>query len=97
MLDLKKGNVLVNVSGTSDGLVVCVCLFLDTVLAFKKKMKVAQFAEKDPEAMRETEAREREEKEMAEAMALDSRCEVVLPGAMPRRGTVVFTGKYLVN
>ena len=55
-------------------------------------MKLAQFSEKDPEANRDAAARV--EKEMAEAIALDSRCEVVLPGAMPKRGTVVFTGNH---
>ena len=66
--------------------------FLDSVLAFKKKMKLAQFAEKDPEAVRQAAEKERKEKEMAEAIAVGSRCEVVLPGTLPKRGTVMFTG-----
>ncbi len=63
------------------------------MLAFKKKMKLAQFAEKDPEEVRKAEEKERKEKELAEAIVVGSRCEVALPGAMPKRGTVMFTGE----
>ena len=97
---------MINSTGTDYGTLLYIhfwvkflfCLCIDTVLAFKKKMKLAQFAEKDPDASKEAAAREMEEKKMAEAIAVGSRCEVVLPGSMPRRGIVMFTGiKHLIQ
>lgn len=66
----------------------------DSVLAFKKRMKLGQFVEKDPAAEAEAAAKEVIEKQEAEAIPVGSRCEVTLPGATPRRGTVMFVGKY---
>ena len=65
----------------------------DSVLAFKKRMKLGQFAERDPAAEEEARAREEAEKREAEAVPVGSRCEVTLPGATAKRGTVMFVGK----
>jgi tubulin-folding cofactor B len=65
----------------------------DSVLAFKKRMKLAQFVERDPAAEEEARAREEADKREAEAIPVGSRCEVTLPGATAKRGTVMFVGK----
>ena len=67
----------------------------DSVLAFKKRMKLGQFAERDPTAIAEAAARDEAEKMAAEAVPVGSRCEVALPGTVPKRGTVMFVGKQL--
>ena len=66
----------------------------DSVLAFKKRMKLGQFAEKDPSAEAETAVREEADRKEAEAIPVGSRCEVALPGTVPKRGTVMFVGKW---
>ena len=57
-------------------------------------MKLGQFAERDPAAEAEAAAREEADKKEAEAVPVGSRCEVALPGAVPKRGTVMFVGKW---
>lgn len=63
----------------------------DSALAFKKGMKLAQFAERNPEAAEEM---ERKQKEAADAIPVGSRCEVTVAKAAPKRGTVMFVGGY---
>ncbi len=58
-------------------------------------MKVGRFAEKDPEAEAAAKEEEKLERAAAEAIAVGSRCEVALPGAAPKRGTVMFVGEPL--
>lgn len=67
-------------------------LALDSVLAFKKRMKLGRFADKDPEAEAKAAAKDEEERLLAESIALGARCEVTVPGAMPKRGVVMFVG-----
>ena len=67
----------------------------DSVLAFKKRMKLGQFAERDPAAEEEAREREETEKREAEAVPVGSRCEVTLPGATAKRGTVMFVGELM--
>lgn len=69
-----------------------VCVHLDSVQAFKKRMKLGQYAEKDEAAIAEEKEKEEEEKKEADAIPVGSRCEVTLPKAMPKRGTVMFVG-----
>lgn len=69
---------------------------LDSVQAFKKRMKLGRFAAKDPEAEARATAKEEQERAEAEAIPIGARCEVTLPGCGARRGTVMFVGNYLV-
>ena len=57
-------------------------------------MKLGRFADQGPEAAAEAAAQEEREKAEAEAIAVGARCEVTLPGATPKRGTVMFVGKH---
>jgi hypothetical protein len=65
---------------------------LDSVQAFKKRMKLGRFADKDPEAEARAAVQEEQERTEAEAIPIGARCEVTLPGTMPKRGTVMFVG-----
>ncbi|XP_022087652.1 tubulin-folding cofactor B-like [Acanthaster planci] len=70
----------------------------DSVLAFKKKHKIGQFKEVDPEEASKQaalkEAKEAEEERIAGAIEVGARCEVNMPSAPPvKRGTVMFVGK----
>ena len=56
-------------------------------------MKLGQFAEKDPSAEAEAATWEETDRKEAEAIPVGSRCEVALPGTVPKRGTVMFVGK----
>ena len=62
----------------------------ESVRAFKEKMKLGRFAEKDPE---EVKRREKEEEELAQSISIGSRCEVSIPKATAKRGVVMFVGK----
>ena len=65
----------------------------DSVQAFKRRMKLGRFAEKDSKAGADPEAEERE----ADAIPVGSRCEISLPEYAPRKGTVMFVGEWTDN
>ena len=66
----------------------------DSVRAFKQRMKLGRFADKDPVAEAEAAAKEQQEKEETEAILIGARCEVTLAGSsMAKRGTVMFAGR----
>lgn len=68
----------------------------DSVLAYKKRMKMGQFREIDPEEKakmeEEKQRKEQEEKEKAESIKVGDRCEVRIPNQISRRGTVKYVG-----
>ena len=66
-------------------------MFPDSALAFKKRMKLGQFADRSAAS---EEAGERE-KEMAEAITVGSRCEVTVGQTAAKRGTVMFVGEWV--
>ncbi len=66
----------------------------DSVQAFKKRMKLGRFTDKDPAAEAEAAAQLEEERLLAEGIVVGSRCEVSVVGGMARRGTVMFTGEW---
>jgi len=68
----------------------------DSVAAFKRRNKLGRFGESDPAAAKAAEAeaarKAAEEEQMAASMAVGSRCEVAIPKAPVRRGTLAFNG-----
>lgn len=66
---------------------------LDSVRAFKEKMKLGRFADQSVE---DAKKREIEEQEAADAISVGARCEVTLNQGVKRRGTVMFVGQ-LIN
>ncbi|TPP66617.1 Tubulin-specific chaperone B [Fasciola gigantica] len=68
----------------------------DTVLAWKRRNKLGQFREVDPEEARKAEEerqkREEEEKAKIESLSVGSRCEVRVPNQPTKRGVVEFVG-----
>ena len=66
----------------------------DSVLAFKKRMKLGRFSDQSQgsESAAEAAAREEQERAEAEAISVGARWEITLPGITPRRGTVMFGG-----
>ena len=65
----------------------------DSALAFKKRMKLGQFADHSAAASETPEEAERREKEVADAIAVGSRCEVTVAQMAPKRGIVMFVGE----
>ncbi|XP_059089112.1 tubulin-folding cofactor B-like isoform X1 [Tigriopus californicus] len=66
----------------------------DTVQSFLKRNRLGKYNEEELKKMEDEKSKlEAEEKQMAEAMKVDDRCEVKAPGAMTRRGTVRFVGQ----
>ncbi|VDP90290.1 unnamed protein product [Echinostoma caproni] len=69
----------------------------DTVLAWKRRNKLGQFREVDPEEAKkieeERQKREKEEREKMESLTIGSRCEVRVPNQPTKRGVVEFVGK----
>lgn len=68
----------------------------DSVKAFKERHKMGRFREVDPEEQKrldeEKAKKEQEEKEKAERMKIDDRCEARVPGQPTRRGCVKYIG-----
>ncbi|CAL8106124.1 unnamed protein product [Calicophoron daubneyi] len=68
----------------------------DTVLAWKRRNKLGQFREVDPEkakkAEEERQRKEEEEKKKAESLPVGSRCEVRVPSQSTKRGVIKFVG-----
>ena len=64
------------------------CFFLDSIRAFKERMKMGRFSEQD---IQEAKDKEQREEEAVKAITVGSRCEVS-GGAVKRRGTVMFVG-----
>jgi len=62
-------------------------------MAFKKRNKLGRFADKDPAKEAEAAARKEEERTLAEAITMGSRCEVTTAGGMTMRGQVMFVGQ----
>ena len=62
---------------------------LESLRAFKEKMKLGRFADKDAQSI------EKKEEEIAQNISLHSRCEVNLPGVPPKRGEVMFVGMHV--
>lgn len=60
-------------------------------------MKLGRFAAKDTEAEASAAAEEEQEREKAQAIPIGARCEVTVPGTMPKRGTVMFVGMWFVG
>lgn len=58
-------------------------------------MKLGRFGDKDPEAEAKAAAQEEQEREEVQAIPIGARCEVTVPGTMPKRGTVMFVGMYV--
>lgn len=68
----------------------------DSVAAFKRRNKLGRFSDADPAAVKAAEAeaarKAAEEEQMAASMTVGSRCEVAVPKAPVRRGTIAFNG-----
>lgn len=64
----------------------------DTLRAFKEKMKVGQYKEKDETEKLEKEKQELEEKAKAESIKIGQRCEVRVSNEMAKRGTIMYVG-----
>ena len=71
---------------------VCEQNLTDSALAFKKRMKLAQFADHSGAATKAAEEVAEKEKEVAEGIAVGARCEVTVGDSLPKRGTVMFVG-----
>ena len=60
-------------------------------------MKLGRFSDQDPESEAKAAAMEEEERVEAEAIPVSARCEVILPGALAKRGTVMFVGESITK
>ncbi|CAH8826432.1 unnamed protein product [Trichobilharzia szidati] len=68
----------------------------ESVLAWKRRNKIGQFREVDPEEAKRAEELRQEaelkEKEKAESLPIGSRCEVRIPNQITKRGVIEFVG-----
>ena len=64
----------------------------DSALAFKKRMKLGQFADRSVAAAKVAEEVAGKEKELADSISVGARCEVTVADSEPKRGTVMFVG-----
>nr|CAH8823914.1 unnamed protein product [Trichobilharzia regenti] len=69
----------------------------ESVLAWKRRNKLGQFREVDPEEAKRAEELRQEaelkEKEKAESLSIGSRCEVRIPSQITKRGVIEFVGQ----
>ncbi|CAI2722555.1 unnamed protein product [Schistosoma spindalis] len=69
----------------------------ESVLAWKRRNKIGQFRDVDPEEKKRTEEQrqlaEFHEKQNAESLSIGSRCEVRIPGQPTKRGVIEFVGQ----
>ncbi|CAH8286607.1 unnamed protein product [Schistosoma turkestanicum] len=69
----------------------------ESVLAWKRRNKLGQFQEVDPEEIKRAEEQRRlaelQEKQNAESLSVGSRCEVRVPGQPTKRGVIEFIGQ----
>ena len=62
--------------------------------AFKQKMKLGRFSDRNDDTAREKVLQE--EEQLASRITVGSRCQVTVSGAPSRRGTVMYVGKYII-
>ncbi|RTG85750.1 tubulin-specific chaperone B [Schistosoma bovis] len=69
----------------------------ESVLAWKRRNKIGQFRDVDPEEKKRIEEQrqlaEFHEKQNAESLSIGSRCEVRIPGQPTKRGVIEFVGQ----
>lgn len=63
------------------------------MLAFKKRNKLGQFADKQQKDEESKAEAERKEEEKAKSISVGCRCQITQPGVPTRKGLVMFVGE----